>query len=140
MEQFCEPHFIPPYSSELNGPIETCWSVVKKRVFYKFTKLQLRKEFSRDACIKLVQDEIKSIEPQIFLNLLRSHYGYMQGLIDEAYASWELENKPKSKWPADYNSLCSDDDTLNSNIFKQIIKLSLSSIVLQISWRPPSAL
>ena len=39
MEQFCEPHFIPPYSSELNGPIESCWSVLKKRVFYKFTKL-----------------------------------------------------------------------------------------------------
>ena len=71
--------------------------MVKKRVFYKFTKPQLRRQFSRDACIKLVQDEVKSIDPQIFLNLLRSHHGYMQGLIGEAYAAWESENKPTEK-------------------------------------------
>ena len=31
MNQFCEVHFIPPYSCELNGPIETAWSVIKSR-------------------------------------------------------------------------------------------------------------
>ena len=39
MNQFCEVHWIPPYSCELNGPIETTWSVIKQRVVPKFTKL-----------------------------------------------------------------------------------------------------
>jgi hypothetical protein len=42
MSQFCEVHFTPTYSCELNGPIETAWSVIKRRVIPKFTKLQLR--------------------------------------------------------------------------------------------------
>ena len=49
LEQFCEVHFIPTYSCELNGPIETCWSVIKKRVIPKFTKLQLKMTSSRQA-------------------------------------------------------------------------------------------
>ena len=77
LNQFCEPHFIPPYSCELNGPIERCWAVVKRRVLNKFTKLQLRRTSSREACIRLVEEEIRSIEPQLFHNLLRSHYGHM---------------------------------------------------------------
>ncbi len=39
LEQFCEVHWIPTYSCELNGPIETAWSVIKQRVIPKFTKL-----------------------------------------------------------------------------------------------------
>jgi transposase len=39
LDQFCETHFIPTYSCELNGPIETAWAIVKKRVIPKFTQL-----------------------------------------------------------------------------------------------------
>ena len=38
-EKFCEVHFMPPYSCELNSPIESCWSVIKARVIPKFTKI-----------------------------------------------------------------------------------------------------
>jgi transposase len=41
MNQFCEVHFIPVYSCELNGPIETAWSVIKKRAIPMFTQLQI---------------------------------------------------------------------------------------------------
>ena len=37
MSEFCEVHFIPSYSCELNGPIETTWSVIKSRVIPKIT-------------------------------------------------------------------------------------------------------
>ena len=47
MNQFCEVHFTPVYSCELNGPIETAWSVIKSRTIPKFTKLQLRMQSSR---------------------------------------------------------------------------------------------
>ena len=52
MNQFCEVHFIPVYSCELNGPIESAWSVIKSRTIPKFTKLQLKMKSSREACIK----------------------------------------------------------------------------------------
>ena len=42
INQFCEVHFTPIYSCELNGPIETAWSVIKSKAIPKFTKLQLR--------------------------------------------------------------------------------------------------
>ena len=42
MNSFCSPEFIPPYSCELNMPIERFWSCIKSRVLKKFTALQLR--------------------------------------------------------------------------------------------------
>ena len=77
MNQFCDVHFIPVYSCELNGPIETAWSVIKRRVIPKFTQLQLKKQSSREKCIELLKKEIKKIEPAIFQNILRSHYCYL---------------------------------------------------------------
>jgi transposase len=51
MERFFQPEYIPPYSSKLNGPIETVWSVLKSKVLKKFTKLMVRKCSTREACI-----------------------------------------------------------------------------------------
>lgn len=39
MERFFEVKFTPPYSCELNQPIESTWSTLKSRVLPKFTKL-----------------------------------------------------------------------------------------------------
>jgi transposase len=77
LNEFCETHFIPTYSCALNGPIETCWSVVKKRVLPKFSKLQLRLTSSREACIAVLKKELRSMDPSTFANLLRSHYCYL---------------------------------------------------------------
>ena len=77
MEQFCEPHFIPVYSCELNGPIETAWAVIKRRVVPKIMELQLKKQGGREACVALLKKELSEIEPEVFGNLLRSHYCYL---------------------------------------------------------------
>lgn len=63
LEEFCEVHFIPPYSCELNEPIETAWSVIKARVIPKITQLQLKKQSSREACIHALKKELTKIEP-----------------------------------------------------------------------------
>ena len=39
MNKFCKAEFIPTYSCELNGPIETLWAILKRRVLPRFTKL-----------------------------------------------------------------------------------------------------
>ena len=67
--QFCETHFIPTYSCELNGPIETAWSIIKKRVIPKFTQLQLKKKSTRERCITVLKKELRKMEPSIFENL-----------------------------------------------------------------------
>ena len=82
LEEFCEVHFIPTYSCQLNGPIETAWSVIKKRVIPKFTMLQLWMKSSRQACIDQLKKELTKIEPEIFLNLMRSHYCYLTSLLE----------------------------------------------------------
>ena len=92
LEQFCEAHFIPPYSCQLNGPIETAWSVIKARVIPRFTQLQLKMQSSREKCIDLLKKELPKIEPQIFQNLLRSHYCYLTLLLEEARADYEKEH------------------------------------------------
>jgi transposase len=77
LDQFCETHFIPTYSCELNGPIETAWAIVKKRVIPKFTQLQLKKTSTREKCIEVLKKELQKIEPSTFANLQRSHYCYL---------------------------------------------------------------
>ena len=94
LEEFCEVHFIPTYSCQLNGPIETAWSVIKKRVIPKFTMLQLRMKSSRQACIDQLKKELKKIEPEIFSNLLRSHYCYLTELLEQAKTEYEAINGP----------------------------------------------
>ena len=51
MEQFFKVEYTPVYSCELNGPIESVWSVLKRKCLSKFTKLMLRKRCSRETCI-----------------------------------------------------------------------------------------
>ena len=94
MNQFCEVHFIPVYSCELNGPIESAWSVIKKRTIPKFTKLQLKMKSSREACIEQLKKEIKKVEPEIFSNLLRSHYCYLTTLLEQAAKEYQEVNGP----------------------------------------------
>ena len=94
LEKFCEVHFIPTYSCELNGPIETAWSIIKRRVVPKFTKLQLKLVSSRDACIQQLRKELKRIDPKIFLNLTRSHYCYLATLLEEMKEEFDQINRP----------------------------------------------
>ena len=35
-------------------------------------------------CIQTLKDELTRVEPHIYDNLLRSHYGYLMGLINKA--------------------------------------------------------
>ena len=66
-----------------NGPIETVWSVLKRRCLSKFTKIMLRKKFSREACISTVEKEISHMEKQTFVNLCRVHYNDIGELIQK---------------------------------------------------------
>ena len=69
-------------SCQLNGPIETAWSVIKRRVIPKFTQIQLKMESSRAACIACLKKELTKIDPSIFANLMRSHYCYLTKLLE----------------------------------------------------------
>ena len=72
MDRFCVPLFIPTYSCELNGPIETVWSILKRRVLPRFTKLLIRKDGNKAKLKALVKDELfRKIDKQIYLNVLR---------------------------------------------------------------------
>ena len=53
MKQYFTVQFIPAYSCELNQPIETAWSVLKRRVKIKFTKLLIRKTLTREKSIEI---------------------------------------------------------------------------------------
>ena len=55
--------YIPAYSCELNQPIETAWSVIKRRVRPKFTELLLKLQMTRDKGIEITKKEIKNIDP-----------------------------------------------------------------------------
>ena len=74
MKEYFYPKYLPPYTSELNGPIETAWSVLKRKSINKFTKLLIRKECTKKKCIEVVKKEIGKIERQTFINLLRAHH------------------------------------------------------------------
>ena len=81
-------------SCELNGPIESAWSVIKRRVLPLFTKLQLRMKSSRAACIECLKKELKKIDPSVFANLMRSHYCYLTSLLEKAKADFDKINAP----------------------------------------------
>ena len=83
MEQFFRIEYIPVYSSPLNGPIESVWSVLKPKCLSKFTKIMLRKQSTRAACIQAVEKEIQAIGRQTFVNLLRAHYNDLGELIEK---------------------------------------------------------
>ena len=83
MERFCKVEFTPTYSCELNEPIEGVWAVLKKRVLPKFTKMMIRKQFSREKCMEVVRREVKAIDSQTYANLLRIHWPYLQELLDK---------------------------------------------------------
>ena len=74
MREYFVPEFLPPYTSELNGPIETVWSILKRKGISKITKLLLRKTCTKRMCIEAVEKEIEKIERKTFMNLLRAHY------------------------------------------------------------------
>ena len=78
MEKFCKPEFIPTYSCELNGPIETVWAILKKRVLPRWTKLLIRKNGNKEKLKALVRDELDNrIDKQTYVNVLRAHYPYL---------------------------------------------------------------
>jgi transposase len=78
MRVFSSPEYIPTYSCQLNGPIETCWAILKKRVEARFTKLLIRKTGNKAKLKAIVRDELDNkIDKQIYLNILRAHYPYL---------------------------------------------------------------
>jgi transposase len=85
MNKFCKPEFIPTYSCELNGPIETLWAVLKRRVLPRWTKLIVNGTATKNKLKALVKDELHNkIEQQIYKNILRAHYPYLQELLSKA--------------------------------------------------------
>jgi transposase len=85
MNKFCKPEFIPTYSCELNGPIETLWAVLKRRVLPRWTKLIVNGTATKNKLKALVKDELHNkIEQQIYTNILRAHYPYLQELLSKA--------------------------------------------------------
>ena len=83
MDKYFEVIFIPSYSCELNQPIETAWSILKRRVKPKFTELLIKKTLTRAKSIEIVRKEFKLIDKNIFANIMRSHYPYLQTLLDK---------------------------------------------------------
>ena len=49
LESFCEYKRIPPYSCELNA-VETVWSVLKPKVFRRFTEIMIDLKSDRERC------------------------------------------------------------------------------------------
>ena len=93
--QFAEEHPIPVYSCELNGPIETAWSVIKARVVPKITQLQLQKQCTREKCIEAVKEEISLISSKTWANLCRAHYATLSELLQQRHKDYyEWANQP----------------------------------------------
>ena len=85
MNKFCKSEFIPTYSCELNGPIETLWAILKRRVLPRFTKLIVRGKANKARLKALVRDELHNkIDKEIYANILRAHYPYIQELLTKA--------------------------------------------------------
>ena len=58
MNKFCKTEFTPTYSCELNGPIETCWAILKRRVLPRFTELIIKGTANKSKLKALVMDEL----------------------------------------------------------------------------------
>ena len=100
LEQFFRIEYTPVYSSPLNGPIESVWSVLKPKCHSKFTKIMLRKRSTRAACIQAVEKEIQRIGRQTFVNLLRVHYNDLGELIAK------IDTDYICPLPANHNRQC----------------------------------
>ena len=59
MNKFCKTEFTPTYSCELNGPIETLWSILKRRVLPQFTELIVKGTANKTMLKALVRDELE---------------------------------------------------------------------------------
>ena len=90
MKEYFVPEFLPPYTSELNGPIETVWSILKRKGISQITKLLIRKTCTKRMCIKAIEKEIRKIERETFLNLLRAHYDDIQKLIEKIDTDYNM--------------------------------------------------
>ena len=58
---------------------------MKRRVKTKFTELLIKKKLTRDKSIDIVRKEFKLIDPAIFANIMRSHWPYLQTLLDKVH-------------------------------------------------------
>jgi hypothetical protein len=74
-------------------PIETCWRILKRRVNTKFTELLIKKTLTRDKSIEIVRKEFKLIDPAIFANIMRSHWPYLQTLLNQVHAGQYVANQ-----------------------------------------------
>jgi hypothetical protein len=59
---------------------------LKRRVKTKFTELLIKKTLTRDKSIEIVRKEFKLIDPTIYANIMRSHWPYLQSLLDKVHA------------------------------------------------------
>ena len=64
---------LPVYSSELNA-IETVWSLLKRKARSRFTKFAIKRKLTKYRCMFIVEEEIKTIERDTFINITRAHY------------------------------------------------------------------
>ena len=73
-----------------NGPIETVWSILKRKGKSQITKLLLRKTCTKRMCVKAVEKEIGKIERETFVNLLRAHYNDIEKLLEKIQTHYTL--------------------------------------------------
>ena len=74
MEQLgFHPMRLPIYSSELNA-IETVWSLLKRKAKSQFTKFAIKRQLTKYRCMFIVEEQIKTIARETFINLTRAHY------------------------------------------------------------------
>jgi transposase len=72
----------PSNSPDLN-PIENLWAILKGRVEKQVNKLILKKKpVTVDAFCEIIQEEWEGIEPEIFLNLVRSMKSRLELVIE----------------------------------------------------------
>ena len=73
----------PSNSLDLN-PIENLWAILKGRVEKQVNKLILKKKpVTVDAFCEIIQEEWEEIEPEIFLNLVRSMKSRLELVIED---------------------------------------------------------
>ena len=66
--------------------------MIKSRTIPQITKLQLRFKSTRTACVNALREELQKIDPALYLNLMRSHYGYLATLLEEGTADYKKVN------------------------------------------------
>ena len=61
--------------------METAWSVLKPRVFRKFTEVMLSLKSDRERCKAIVQEELDKLDPELLLKLTTAHHTYIYKLL-----------------------------------------------------------